>query len=178
MVVQRYMSDMEIVSSYREAKDRRMQIGILADLNVCEPEEIANILQAQGIDLSIPQQKPTKKAPIKRFHWTIELEQWAFWLYEHGVPVRQIADQIGAARPTVNRKMAMMKRDKAVRAQPSHVMDETFSRLLKAGYPVRIVRQEGTLFSIVYRDESGKSWQISLLGDEAREMEGKHDTSL
>lgn len=40
----------EIVRSYREAKDQRAQIGILADLNDCTPLTIRKVLREAGID--------------------------------------------------------------------------------------------------------------------------------
>lgn len=45
------MTDKEIVKSYKEAKYKKAQIGILADLNCCEPSIIKDILRENGIDL-------------------------------------------------------------------------------------------------------------------------------
>lgn len=39
------MNENEIVRSYRESKDKKQQIGILADMNCCEPEQIKEILK-------------------------------------------------------------------------------------------------------------------------------------
>lgn len=47
-----YMTAGEIVRSYLSAKNRRLQIEILADLNLCKPEQIRSILQVAGVDLS------------------------------------------------------------------------------------------------------------------------------
>lgn len=49
------MSNEEIVRSYREAKDKAVQLGILADLNCCSKEYIKQILREGGIS---PQQLP------------------------------------------------------------------------------------------------------------------------
>ena len=43
------MNDDEIVKMYREAEDKKAQITILADLNVCEKEDIIKILKAGGV---------------------------------------------------------------------------------------------------------------------------------
>jgi len=43
-----YMSATDIAKEYRTAKSPRAQIGILADLNGCTKQEIADILIAQG----------------------------------------------------------------------------------------------------------------------------------
>ena len=47
------MTNAEIAANYRQSKDRRMQIGILAELNACSRAEIETILLEQGI--TIPQ---------------------------------------------------------------------------------------------------------------------------
>lgn len=43
------MSAGEIAQSYREAKDQEMQVGILADLNLCTKEEMEEILRGLGL---------------------------------------------------------------------------------------------------------------------------------
>lgn len=45
------MTEREIVKSFREAKNKRQQIGILADLNCCDSSIIKDILRENGIDL-------------------------------------------------------------------------------------------------------------------------------
>jgi hypothetical protein len=45
------MNENEIVRSYRESKDKKQQIGILADINCCKPEQIKEILKKNGVDL-------------------------------------------------------------------------------------------------------------------------------
>lgn len=45
------MTDSEIARSYREAKVKKAQIGILADLNCMTKEQIKEILKRQGIVL-------------------------------------------------------------------------------------------------------------------------------
>lgn len=53
------MSHGEIVLSYKRAQNRRMQVGILADLNQCSKKEIESILLAAGEE--VPKGR-TKKA--------------------------------------------------------------------------------------------------------------------
>ena len=45
-----YMSNADIVKEYKEAKDRSLQVRILADQNCCSVEQIIGILVASGID--------------------------------------------------------------------------------------------------------------------------------
>lgn len=53
------MTENEIIRQYKEAKDKREQIKILADMNLCEREEIEKILKDNGQRL--PAQAPKKK---------------------------------------------------------------------------------------------------------------------
>lgn len=43
------MSEQEILSNYRQAKNKSAQIGILAELNICEKKMIIEILERHGI---------------------------------------------------------------------------------------------------------------------------------
>jgi ribosomal protein L16 Arg81 hydroxylase len=45
------MNENEIVRSYRESKNKKQQIDILADINCCKPEQIKEILKKNGVDL-------------------------------------------------------------------------------------------------------------------------------
>lgn len=60
------MSDSEIVRSYKEAKDKRSQVGVLADLNACSKDYIREILQRNGINAPKPGRKTTTEPePVK-----------------------------------------------------------------------------------------------------------------
>ena len=54
------MTDLEIVAKYKSAKDRKKQIDILAQLNVCYKETIRKILIENGIPES---ELPGKRGP-------------------------------------------------------------------------------------------------------------------
>ena len=54
------MTEEEIVRSYKEAAYKGSQIGILADLNECNPSEIHAILEKHGIDITKPENKKSK----------------------------------------------------------------------------------------------------------------------
>lgn len=43
------MTGREILRSYNQAKNPRMQISIIADLNLCSKDEIIEVLEQQGI---------------------------------------------------------------------------------------------------------------------------------
>lgn len=44
------MTKEDILKEFREAKDKRAQVKILADLNLCKPEDIITILKEMGED--------------------------------------------------------------------------------------------------------------------------------
>lgn len=58
------MSENEIVRNYRESKNKREQVTILADLNRCDKEEIIAILLKNGVDQrELPRKRKSKKSP-------------------------------------------------------------------------------------------------------------------
>lgn len=87
----------EIVRSYREAKDPKKQIRVLADLNACTVKEIRQVLVGEGV---LPRETETpkrpKNAPPKRFD-----EAVARVLYEEGADDETIARAAGATVHTV-----------------------------------------------------------------------------
>lgn len=67
MSKQLIMSAGEIVISYKQAKDKKKQITILSQLNLCTTDEIIEILKANGIDgRSLPRTKKDKSASTPR----------------------------------------------------------------------------------------------------------------
>ena len=60
-----YMTNEEIVKEYNEAKDKRGQIQILADMNSCKKDEIRAILAAEGVELPKRPYNRKKPAAIK-----------------------------------------------------------------------------------------------------------------
>lgn len=66
MAKQMEMSQGDIVRSYREAVDKKAQVKILADLNVCSQREIIEILIANGVKAQeLPHQRKKNKAPAE-----------------------------------------------------------------------------------------------------------------
>lgn len=62
------MTNEEIVRMYREAKNKKLQVEILADLNLCKQEEIIEILKKGGVaHQALPRirKKQTAAAPFK-----------------------------------------------------------------------------------------------------------------
>lgn len=51
------MTEAEICKEYRESKKQNMQIGILAQLNLCKKADIIDILEKNGITVPKPAEK-------------------------------------------------------------------------------------------------------------------------
>lgn len=60
------MSEKEIVRSYMNAKDKRSQVGVLAELNACPKDTIREILERNGISAPKPGRKSQKKEEPKK----------------------------------------------------------------------------------------------------------------
>lgn len=60
------MSEKEIVRSYTNAKDKRSQVGVLAELNACPNDAIREILERNGISAPKPGRKSQKKEEPKK----------------------------------------------------------------------------------------------------------------
>lgn len=56
------MTNQEICKEFREAKNKKLQIGILADQNLCSKDEIIKTLMKSGEDLSCMKPKEKKAA--------------------------------------------------------------------------------------------------------------------
>ena len=64
------MTNQEIVTSYREAKDKKMQVKILSELNVCSKEKIKEILITEGVrQCELPRNRKKKEdEEVKKFN--------------------------------------------------------------------------------------------------------------
>ncbi|MBR2132245.1 MAG: hypothetical protein IJ955_06870 [Oscillospiraceae bacterium] len=79
------MTNEEIVRHYRQAKDKKADIGVLADLNMCSKDEIRAILQDAGVD---------PRCPVKRGAFSNEE---ALRLYESGLIDAEIGKAVGVS---------------------------------------------------------------------------------
>lgn len=108
-----HMSEFEICRDYESAKDKNEQIKILADMNVCEPSEIIDVLVKNGKISGIKKERTEakKKKSIKgspRF----SPEEWAQIkkLHDEGVPAKEIAEKLGYDSQAVSNKIWYEKR--------------------------------------------------------------------
>lgn len=92
------MTPGEIVSNYRQAADPKNQIKILADLNVCTPREIEEVLRAEGVDL--PATRMVK--------WTVQEEDQLRRLAAEGKSASEIAKLVGRTHKAVEQKLSKL----------------------------------------------------------------------
>lgn len=60
------MTESEICASYRQAKNKNEQVRILADLNLCNKQEIVDILSQNGYITGTPAAKAADKLPEEK----------------------------------------------------------------------------------------------------------------
>ena len=85
------MSESEIVSSYRTARDPKRQIGILAELNAVTPRVIREVLEEAG---ELPM-KPRSRGGGRPLGFDAGL---ARQMFEAGLTDEQISAKLGAKR--------------------------------------------------------------------------------
>lgn len=85
------MDELDICREYRQAKDKRMQISILADMNLCTRKEIEKILIENGV---------IKKAPVNKNHGKLPYAayQRRVALVKSGKPISEIAKMENISR--------------------------------------------------------------------------------
>lgn len=92
------MTDEEIVRHYRQAKDQKGSIQILADLNATGNDEIRAVLEKAGEIQPAEPNSEKEKQPTRGRQFN---EQLARQLYERGLIDKDIADQVGVAHCTI-----------------------------------------------------------------------------
>ncbi|RDY30175.1 hypothetical protein [Lachnotalea glycerini] len=91
-----YMTESEIVRNYKEAKNKNLQIKILADLNACEKIEIRSILIQNNIKL------PAAVKKKKKIDWNKEINR-IMKMQESGKKLNEIAQVYQVTSVTISR---------------------------------------------------------------------------
>ena len=92
----------EICRDYRTAKDKKNQIEILADRNLCTKEVIEDILRSRGEELS--EDKPVPRAA----KWTVQEEDRLRKLAGEGRTSKEIAELMDRTHKAVEQKLSKM----------------------------------------------------------------------
>lgn len=105
------MTEFDICRDYRLAKNKRQQIKILADRNVCGIREIQEILARNGLysgKLAAPRPvKPEGAKRVKRrdsLKWTPEMVNTLLAMRERGYKTGDIAESLGINPKQVTQK--------------------------------------------------------------------------
>ena len=70
-----FMTEQEIQKSYREGKNKKEQIKILADMNTCSKERIIEILKKDPTITDIPEPKKPGRKPKSTADATVKKEE-------------------------------------------------------------------------------------------------------
>lgn len=95
-------SEDEIVASYRSALDKKAQLKILADLNVCKVQDIRELLIEHGETL------PEVRRDLRVLKWTVQEEAQLRQLAAEGKSAAEIAELMGRTKKSIEQKLSKM----------------------------------------------------------------------
>ena len=100
-----YMTDVEILQSWNQAKDQPAQLGVLADLNAVSKAEMRDKLLALGAE-NVPvlhkRMRPGRSGPEKGKSPNRKLDELrAMELYNEGLCDLDLAEALGVSKPVV-----------------------------------------------------------------------------
>ena len=137
------MTEFEIIKDYGESKDKAEQIKILADLNMCKPEEIAAVLKKNGIPLPkgmrFPKQGKQKYQTSQtkrktRMNWSPKDVDKLVKLISEGLTVVEIAERLGVSASSVSnqiQKKKLRKLEQCQKDSQKRVLDSADSAYIK-----------------------------------------------
>lgn len=186
------MSDTEIVRIYKQAKDKNKQIEILADLNLCEKDDILELLTKNNAITGLKKSKKKRKAPIK---WTQETIDELCRLHEDGLSLKQIAERMGLDELQVKNKLYRMNPEQKIWTEPETQEMQSVDK--ETPLPVELKElltglkiafgiadsMSAVNFELLSRSDSMAAMAISLreylrqLCDEAESMDKQHKKS-
>lgn len=103
------VTEFEIIQSYRQAKNKNKQIGILADLAGTDKQEIIKILMEAGEVTGVKTQKKVPVSKKSKVNWTPELTEDLLRLHEEGLKNIEIAERLGVDRKAVSNKLNRLR---------------------------------------------------------------------
>lgn len=106
------MSDCEIVRSYREAKNKSKQIGILADLTLRSDNDIVKILEDNGESVPTKKHKAKVNDVANLTKWTADMESKLRNGVAAHLPWEDIAKSLNVPESAVRKKWYNMNRPK------------------------------------------------------------------
>ena len=115
-----YMTPEEIKSNYLQAKDRKEQIKVLADLNATSRQRIREVLEEQGVDLN-------HYVESRKAWWTADEDALLRDLWAQGCTIKEIADVMCRTEKSVaNRRhrLHLTKDGQAVSEAPAEAEEK------------------------------------------------------
>ncbi|MBQ7939493.1 MAG: hypothetical protein IJ281_03855 [Clostridia bacterium] len=112
----RYMTDGEIITSYRQAKSPVRQIGVIAQLNLMPRSKVEDILIAAGFKIK---RRPdpfrdelTKDGQKRTFRkWTAEEDRTLIRMAKEGKTIKEICVKLKRATSSVCERRRLWKRE-------------------------------------------------------------------
>ena len=129
------MSEYEIVKDYGQAANKAAQIEILADLNLCSPEDIIGILRKNGIPLpngmKNKQYKKRRSPAVGRVIWDETNIERLRKLVADGLTLNELADSFGTGTTAISKQIAKydLRGKKSKKAKES--IDDTYIKQLE-----------------------------------------------
>lgn len=114
--MRRFTSDelAEIRRSYRNCCDPNIQVEILADLHVCDVQDIQRVL---GLPVTKERRRTYRSTSSVRPRWTLADDQRLISLYMRGVTNREIADEMCRSSGAVNNRIRLLRTQKRLPMQ-------------------------------------------------------------
>ena len=107
------LTDGEVIASFRQAKNKKEQVGILADLQCCSRNDILDLLYSYGEDISMIK-RCVRPGGGKPRRWSDEDIERLKLLSSEGISCEEIAIELGRSLDSVYAKAGEMGFDFAV----------------------------------------------------------------
>lgn len=165
------MTPGEIVTRYRQAKDKRGQIKILSQLNACPSEEIKQVLVENGVEMS--------DLPVLRKKWTVQEEDRLRQLAAEGLTCEQIGKEVKRTEKAVREKAERMhvwveeeppELEEKLQAALEHAAAEQAKKVLEEAEAMNKESEIPELRDIPIRPLSLVEAQLVLTHDKMQEM--------
>lgn len=103
-----WQSDKDICDMYRHAADRKEQITILSQLNVCTEDEIRAVLERNGIEPVGPRVIQHRTEPYKP--WTLTEMVQLLYLVANGMTDKKLSEYFGRSETSIKNMRSKINR--------------------------------------------------------------------
>ncbi len=135
-----WQSDKDICDMYRHAADRKEQITILAQLNICTEDEIRAVLERNGIEPVGPRVVQHRTEPYKP--WTLAEMVQLLYLVANGMTDKKLSEYFGRSETSIKNMRSKINRKSTENARAAL---EIFNRERGGGANDRKTVQADTL---------------------------------